>query len=348
MTRPVHAPMVRETSTTTGTGTYDLAGAATGFQTFVAGVGATTCYYSATDGTDWEIGIGTVTDATPDTLARTTILESSNAGAAVNWGAGTKTLRCSLPHLGMFPPGHIFGLGMSNAADATNDITVAAGSARDEDDTVDMVLTAAITKRIDAAWAVGTNQGGINTGAVADNTWYEVVLIMRTDTGVVDVMFTTTANRGTLPTSYTKFRRIGWVRRGSATNLAFTQVDDYFTLTTQINDVSATATTTAAAVTLTAPPNSIARFRAGTTGSSSVNTTNATVFSEIVEGDVTPTETTGIISIGAVDVAAADGGHFELRVSSTSTIEHDSDGSSYTFNISTYGWIDHRRRLSAI
>jgi hypothetical protein len=93
-----HADMVRETSTTTGTGTYSLAGAATGFRTFVAGVGTgNTCYYSATDGTDWEIGLGTVTDATPDTLSRDTVLASSNAGAAVNWGAGTRTLRLTYP-----------------------------------------------------------------------------------------------------------------------------------------------------------------------------------------------------------------------------------------------------------
>lgn len=89
---------VKETSTTTGTGTYDLAGAVTGFQGFVAGIGTgNTCWYAATDGTDWEVGIGTVTDATPDTLARTTILQSSNADAAVNWGAGTKQLVVTLP-----------------------------------------------------------------------------------------------------------------------------------------------------------------------------------------------------------------------------------------------------------
>ncbi len=94
----VNADRVKETSTTTGTGTYNLDGAVSGFRTFVAGIAtANTCWYCATDNTDWEVGIGTVTDATPDTLARTTILASSNAGSAVNWGAGTKTIFCSLP-----------------------------------------------------------------------------------------------------------------------------------------------------------------------------------------------------------------------------------------------------------
>lgn len=90
---------VRETSTTTGTGTYNLDGAATvggiTYRTFVAGVGgANTCHYLVEMGADWEEGIGTVTDATPDTLARTTILGSSNGGAAVSWVAGTKNVMC--------------------------------------------------------------------------------------------------------------------------------------------------------------------------------------------------------------------------------------------------------------
>src|SRR5438046_403576 len=65
------------------------------------------------------------------------------------------------------PAGHIFGLGMSNAADANNDITVAAGKCRSEDDTEDLVLAAPITKQLDAGWAVGNNAGGLNTGAEA-------------------------------------------------------------------------------------------------------------------------------------------------------------------------------------
>lgn len=94
----VSADRVQETSTTTGTGTYNLAGVVTGFQTFVAGIGDTnTCYYCATDGTNWEVGIGTITDATPDTLARTVVLASSNAGAAVSWAAGTRNIFCTIP-----------------------------------------------------------------------------------------------------------------------------------------------------------------------------------------------------------------------------------------------------------
>ena len=70
---------VKETTTSTGTGTINLAGAATGFETFVAGIGnSNTTYYCIQEqgGSHFEIGLGTVTDSTPDTLSRTTVLSS--------------------------------------------------------------------------------------------------------------------------------------------------------------------------------------------------------------------------------------------------------------------------------
>ena len=109
---------VKETSTTTGTGTYSLAGTSTGFQTFVAGIGnGNQCYYVAEDGTNWEFGVGTVTDATPDTLARTTILASTNGGAAVNWGGGTRNIFCTFPANGLaFTANNLSDLANANTA----------------------------------------------------------------------------------------------------------------------------------------------------------------------------------------------------------------------------------------
>ena len=92
------ANRVKESTATTGTGTVDLGGAEVGFQTFVVGIGTgNTCHYLITDGVDWEVGIGTVTDAAPDTLSRDTVIDSSNGGAKVSWGAGTKTVINTLP-----------------------------------------------------------------------------------------------------------------------------------------------------------------------------------------------------------------------------------------------------------
>ena len=89
---------VQETTTTTGTGTIDLGGAVTGFESFVSGIGSTnSTYYAIVGGSEWEVGIGTVTDATPDTLSRTTVFSSSNSDALVNFSAGTKSVFCTLP-----------------------------------------------------------------------------------------------------------------------------------------------------------------------------------------------------------------------------------------------------------
>ena len=91
---------VKETTTTTGTGTINLGGAQTNFETFVAGIGnSNTTYYAIVhrSSAEFEVGLGTITDASPDTLARTTIISSSNSDSAVDFSAGTKDVFCTMP-----------------------------------------------------------------------------------------------------------------------------------------------------------------------------------------------------------------------------------------------------------
>ena len=88
---------VKETSTTTGTGTLTLAGAVTGFETFSSAIGnANTTYYAIVNTTngEFEVGLGTVGAGT---LARTTIISSSNSDSAVDFAAGTKNVFVTLP-----------------------------------------------------------------------------------------------------------------------------------------------------------------------------------------------------------------------------------------------------------
>lgn len=92
-----YSDRVRELTTTTGTGSYSLAGETVGYSSFVDAIGnGNTCYYCCTDGVSWEIGIGTVSSS-PDTLARTQILSSSNSNSAVSWSAGTKQIYVTVP-----------------------------------------------------------------------------------------------------------------------------------------------------------------------------------------------------------------------------------------------------------
>jgi hypothetical protein len=87
---------VQETSTTTGTGTFTLAGAVSGFQSFSAIGDGNTTYYAIVLGSEWEVGLGTYTSS-GTTLSRDTILESSNGGTAVNFSAGTKNVFVTYP-----------------------------------------------------------------------------------------------------------------------------------------------------------------------------------------------------------------------------------------------------------
>ena len=90
---------VRETTATTGTGAQTLAGAVDGFQTFAAGIGnSNTTYYAISLNTEneWEVGLGTL-NGDSSTLTRTTVLQSSNSDAAVDFAAGAKEIFCTLP-----------------------------------------------------------------------------------------------------------------------------------------------------------------------------------------------------------------------------------------------------------
>jgi hypothetical protein len=94
----VIADRVRQSTATTGTGTLTLSGSLLGFQTFsVIGDGNTT-YYTIVDSNDgaWEVGIGTYT-ASGTTLSRDTVLDSSNAGSAVDFAVGTKDVFVTYP-----------------------------------------------------------------------------------------------------------------------------------------------------------------------------------------------------------------------------------------------------------
>ena len=90
---------VKETTTTTGTGTLTLGGAVTGFETFAAGIGnSNTTYYAVIlpGSAEFEVGLGTL-NSDSSTIARTTIISSSNSDNAVNFSAGTKNIFCTIP-----------------------------------------------------------------------------------------------------------------------------------------------------------------------------------------------------------------------------------------------------------
>ena len=144
---------VKETSTTTGTDTLDLAGAVQDFEGFVAGIGnSNTTYYAIVNtGTgEFEVGLGTVTDATPDTLSRDTIISSSNSDASVNFSAGTKDVFCTLP------------ASKAVVEDENNDVTLPA------DLTIGANLDVSSgTIKLDGNFPTGTNNVALGNDALA-------------------------------------------------------------------------------------------------------------------------------------------------------------------------------------
>ena len=87
---------VKETTSTTGTGTVTLSGAQLGFQSFSSGIGASnSTYYTIALGNEWEVGIGSLTNAT--TFTRDSVISSSNASSLVSFSAGVKDIFCALP-----------------------------------------------------------------------------------------------------------------------------------------------------------------------------------------------------------------------------------------------------------
>lgn len=86
---------VQEVSTTTGTGTFTLAGAVTGFQSFSAIGNGNTTYYAIVGGSQWEVGLGTYTSS-GTTLSRDTVLASST-GSKIDFAAGTKNVFVTYP-----------------------------------------------------------------------------------------------------------------------------------------------------------------------------------------------------------------------------------------------------------
>ena len=121
---------VKETTTTTGTGTVTLGGAVTGFRRFQDAFSTSDTMYYVIDGGsgEWEVGLGTL--ATTTTLARTSVLSSSNSGSAVNFSAGTKNVWCDVPAVAIGPGGSSGQVQYNNAGafGGVTGITLATGT----------------------------------------------------------------------------------------------------------------------------------------------------------------------------------------------------------------------------
>lgn len=134
------------------------------------------------------------------------------------------------PQVILLPRGYIGGLNISNnASDANNDIDFSVGECIDSTNAENIVLASALTKRTDALWVVGDGQGGMDTGTKPANGTLHCFVIKRSDTGVVDALFSQSTTP-TLPANYDYYRRVGSFTTSSSINVGFYQNGDNFSL----------------------------------------------------------------------------------------------------------------------
>jgi hypothetical protein len=251
---------------------------ASGFDTFAATPSSANLDSLVTDDT----GSGALVFANTPTLV-SPILGTPTSGTLSNCDAGSttakgvvelataaetdlKTSTTLVPTpsaLKNYSRGQIWGLTLSNnVGDAVNDIDIAVGVAAADATPYPLIenTTAGLTKRIDASWAVGDGNGGLDgtessAGTPDTSTWYHVWLIMRSDTGVVDALFSESATSPTMPANYDYKRRIGSVYNGSGGDIrAFHQTGDVVYWPSPISERSDTADVAWALTTLTGIP----------------------------------------------------------------------------------------------
>lgn len=127
--------------------------------------------------------------------------------------------------------GHISGFQLTNnVTDPTHSIDIGVGVARDHPTNTNDIIVLPTTKKLNAAWAAGSGNGGLDTGASAINTWYHLYAIKRTDNGATDVLFSTNPTTPALPPSYALYRRIrgSVLTDGSGNIIPFVQNDTIF------------------------------------------------------------------------------------------------------------------------
>lgn len=251
----------------------------------------------------------------------------------------------------MWPPGHLFGMTMSNnGSDATNDIDFAAGSCLNSTNVVPMIGSA-LTKQLDVAWAAGTNAGGKMSAAAITNTTYHCFAILKDSDNSVDYGFDVSATAPTMPTGYTYFRRIGSILRESAAIVAFNQVGDLFRRSIPTADYSQSAPgTSAVTVTLKVPIG--IRVEADISAlllDATPAVQSKALLTALAQADSLPASFFQLyIPTAGAGVPAADtfGGRIMTDTAAGIRLRLDNSTADHLAQVYTHGWVDSRGRVA--
>jgi hypothetical protein len=250
-----------------------------------------------------------------------------------------------------FMRGWLSGLTIANNATSPNTVIDTSAGVANADDSTTLMSLAAFSKNANAAWVVGSGNGCLDAGSsLAASTWYHVFVVARTDTGVVDQLCSTSATAPTLPTNYTKKRRIGSFRtNASAQILGFTQDGDYFRWTASVLDVNATNPGTSAVTrTLTVP--SGVNVQAIINAQASYNGVGHGIgfyVSDLAANDEAPSPSVAPLmqAMTADYIQAYAALQIRTNLSSQIRSRMNSSDSLTILRIATLGWIDTRGRF---
>jgi hypothetical protein len=239
------------------------------------------------------------------------------------------------------------GLVLSTAGSSAT-FGVAAGEAADSTNVMLIQLVSAYTKTT-ATWAVGSAAGSLDTGAIANNTWYHVYLIRRPDTGVVDVAISTSASTptlgGTIPAAYTQYRRIGSVRtNASAQWLRFFQLGDEFLWSVPTLDINAANISNAAPELRVLPVPLGVQVNAFGVFYITSATLNAQVMLSSPDAPLSANVPVGLMALNVPVANTFVATSFNVRTNTASQIAAQSNFASTSLGLSVTGWVDRRGR----
>ena len=244
--------------------------------------------------------------------------------------------------------GWISGLTLSNDGTTPNTIIDIAAGCATSDDFSNFMSTAGINKSINSTWAVGTGNGGLDTGTVAASTWYHVFLIMRTDTGVVDALISTSASSPTMPANYGEKRRIGSIRTDASKHIIpFTQFGDEFLWKTVTLDANFTASSASQTLNTLTVPTGVQVFALLNLGFfyNGANLNLAIYTPDMGDQSAAAwinADDTGILTRSTFPEATL---FVRVRTNTSAQVAWATNGTGTQISIETMGWIDIRGKI---